>query len=81
MCCSVLQCVAVRFKYVKLDVRVVASALISFYVLKCVAVCGAVCCNMLQCAVQCVAMYCVVLQCVAACCSVLQCALDTSCHT
>jgi len=86
VCCSVLQCVAVRCSVLW---RVVACC----SVLQCVAVCCnvlqcvAVCCSVLQCyehpgerawrrerrecVLQCVAVCCSVLQCVAVCCSVL----------
>ena len=88
LCCSVLQCVAVRFSALQCVV-------VCCSVLQCVAVCCsvlqcvAVCCSALQkCSrgpsvshsanqvmhsvLQCVAVCCSVLQCVAVCCSVLQ---------
>ena len=67
VCCSVLQRGADKLTVTKQQII-------------CVAVCFAVCCNVLQCvAVCCSVLFCSVLralQCVAVCCSVLQCVLQ-----
>jgi len=78
VCCSVLQCVAVRFsiRYIlRVECIVVCCGL-----LQCVAVCrgvlwcGAVCCSVFLDTVGIEGVvYCSVLQCVAVCCSALQC--------
>jgi len=65
VCCSVLQCVAVRFSVwqpIFLKIPLASQST----VLQCVAVC----CSVLS-VLQCVAVCCSVLQCVAVCCSVL----------
>jgi len=64
VCCSVLQCVAVRY--------LLSSGWVGYVFIHCKSVlqcveCVAECCSVLQC----VALCCSVLQCVAVCCSVL----------
>jgi len=67
LCCTLLQCVAVRVEYVGRTLR----TYVYIYVLQCVAVC----CSVLQCVAVCcsvlqfVAVRCSALQCVAVCCS------------
>jgi len=70
LCCSALQCVAVRCSVLQC-VAVCCSALQCVAVCCSVLQCVAVCCSVLQC----VAVRCSVLQCVAVCCSALQCLL------
>jgi len=70
VCCSVLQCVAVRCKSIAVlqclfNSRAFCTAHAKSSVLQCIAVS----CSFLQC----LAVSCSVLQCLAACCSVLQC--------
>jgi len=87
VCCSVLQCVAVRCGCILL-----VSVLIKFVccnALQCVVQCAAVCCSMLQCVAAVFSLYlceelqpavcCNVLQCVAMRCNVLQC-VATCCN-